>query len=65
MNPEEIAAIVNLATALAPPVLTFVNNLMAAFNSSNMTQDQRMQAILDLQSKLSPMKPVAEPESAA
>ena len=60
MNSEEISALINLASALAPPVLTFVNNAIQAFNDSGLTAEQRMNEIVSLQAKLLPMKPIPE-----
>jgi hypothetical protein len=60
MTPAEIAAIIQLAATLAPPAIEFVNNIIKALDSSGMTGEERMQTILDLQSKLKPMQPIPE-----
>jgi len=60
MRAAEIAAIVQLASTLAPPVLEFVNNVMRALDTSGMTGEQRMKAIVEMQATLKPMAPVPE-----
>lgn len=58
MTAAEIAAIVQLATTLAPPVLEFANNVMRA--TQDMTSAERMKLIRDMQANLKPMTPIPE-----
>lgn len=58
MKAAEIAAIVQLATTLAPPVLEFANNVMRA--TQDMTSEERMKVIREMQATLQPMKPILE-----
>lgn len=58
MKAAEVAAIVQLATTLTPPVLEFVNNIMRA--TQDMTSEERMKMIQEMQASLQPMKPIPE-----
>ena len=58
MRAAEIAAIVQLASTLAPPVLEFANNIMRA--TQDMTSEERMKLIREMQATLKPMRPVPE-----
>jgi hypothetical protein len=56
MEASEIVALIQLAAVLEPQVVTLVNNMVTAFNSSNMTAPDRMKMINDLSSQLKPME---------
>lgn len=57
MTPAEILMLVQLFAALEPPVVALVNQTINAFNDSDMTPEDRMNALTDLAATLKPMVP--------
>jgi len=56
MSAASILAIIQLVSVLAPPAIELVNNLINIAKSNNMTEDEVMEMLTELQATLKPME---------
>jgi len=56
MSAASILAIIQLVSVLAPPAIELVNNLINIAKSNNMTEDEVMEMLTELQTTLKPME---------
>jgi len=56
MSAASILAIVQLVSTLAPPAIELINNMVVAFNSNKLTDEERLKLLTDLQAALKPME---------
>jgi hypothetical protein len=56
MSAAAILAIIQLASSLAPPTIELVQKMILAFESSKLTDDQRLEMLNALQGSLKPME---------
>jgi hypothetical protein len=56
VNPAEILAIVQLFTVLEPQVVTAINSAIQMFQSSSLSNDDKMKMLTDIQAALKPMQ---------